>query len=380
MIIDSLCGLGCGVKIFHSGLVLFFVDPSFVCLKQGDHLADLHVFLVDLNFLARIRIAVFVISFEQFENLLELELTHLSLEFCSYLVLAIDQIVDLLQDNPGFLLGDLLMSLFVGIFFEKVHQVAVSMWIEVVHWTFDAFLIVRVKDGEEQVHQQEKSDHQIGDEEDCVASVLRVGWQHDVGEIRGGQKDEHVEERVVEAGEVLHALDGASEKTVTHPCKVEYVDQDKDHHGEWPHNHAKISSPEGFDGAHLESEEDGADEGTNVGVVEHIHDEVAARLRHKVVSEKSDHQVDQWDNDENELVSHSITSSVTSSVIITRLSIVQKDDKAEDVSESCGVCGQFWDVRICDRICFILTVPVALRGVVVDFLAFETPARFLEEW
>ena len=63
--------------------------------------------MVDLGFFAGIRIAIFVISFKQFENLLVLELTHLSLEFLPFHVLAVDQIMDFLENFPCLFLGDL---------------------------------------------------------------------------------------------------------------------------------------------------------------------------------------------------------------------------------------------------------------------------------
>ncbi len=77
--------------------------------------------MVDLGFIAAVLIRIapfFVISFEQFENLLELELTHFSLELFAFNVLAVDQIMDFLKDLTGLFLGYFLMCLFVGIFFE----------------------------------------------------------------------------------------------------------------------------------------------------------------------------------------------------------------------------------------------------------------------
>jgi len=49
---------------------------------------------------------------------------------------------------------------------------------------------LRVKDGEQHIHEQEETETQVEDEEEAVDASHLVGWEHEVGEVGRGHQHE----------------------------------------------------------------------------------------------------------------------------------------------------------------------------------------------
>lgn len=91
------------------------------------------------------------------------------------------------------------------------------------------------------------------------------------------------------------------------------------------------------------------------------------------------YQVGDGDSDEPELDCHSVALIVTLTIVVSHLSEEEEDGEAEDVADVRRQDGKFGNMRVGNRLCLILTVPVPFFCVVVDFWVLDTPARLFHE-
>lgn len=115
-------------------------------------------------------------------------------------------------------------------FIELLNQKVIPLIHKRVNLLLKPILVIRVKNCQEEVHQEEKAEDQKADEEEAVGPVDLVGGEHEVGEVGGGHQHEEAEGAVAERGEVLDALRRAAEEAVADPAEEEDVGGDEKHH------------------------------------------------------------------------------------------------------------------------------------------------------
>ena len=92
---------------------------------------------------------------------------------------------------------------------EKSYKVFIAQLGELIDRCFHFRLIMSVKNGQEKVHKHEEAYHQIENEEASVATLLSVGREHHIGEVRSRQQDKHIEEGVAHGGKAFNTLNSA---------------------------------------------------------------------------------------------------------------------------------------------------------------------------
>lgn len=103
--------------------------------------------------------------------------------------------------------------------FVAFFQIIVAL-LQVVVSLEQALLIVAVRgghDGQQQVHDDQKPDERVNDEEHRVCSLRLVSWQHDVWEVRRRDQDEHLVGRLRVRTHVLRSLQRAAVDGVAKP-------------------------------------------------------------------------------------------------------------------------------------------------------------------
>ena len=102
--------------------------------------------------------------------------------------------MDFLRQLKDALFIDSTLMILVLILPEQPYKILISLLLELVNCCIYPFLIVRVKNGQKQIHEHEKTNDEVSDEKDGVSTILGIRRQHDIRVVRGRQKHEHVEE------------------------------------------------------------------------------------------------------------------------------------------------------------------------------------------